>query len=110
VGRKKTVCVYVDSELVEEMTKTAEAQGVSLSWLIEDAVRLYVTYLLRRPEPQARRARRATSRQKPHTESTYKEPTPVAKPSEPPPYQSASAPLPPHLLNNVWISILRSRS
>lgn len=114
MGRRKTICVYVDAELVEEAVKAAEAQGASLSGLVEEALRLYVLYVLRRPEPQAR-ARRAG--RKPPAGSPRREATPADSPRESSPQGGASAALqdvpqaqlPPHLRNNAWIAMLRSR-
>ena len=113
--RRKTLCIYVDAGLADEAAKAAEERGVSLSWLVEDALRLYVLYVLRRPEPQARRARRA-GRRPPSSRGE----APADSPCGPQGCASAAAPqsgsdpqaspqLPPHLQNNAWIAVLRSR-
>ena len=86
---KKTVCLYLDPELVEEAAKLAEERNMSLSDLAEEVLRLYVAFSRpwpgRRPPPPQGRA-------------------PPAPPPPPPPQQ-----LPPHLQNNPWVSVLRSR-
>jgi len=114
VGRRRTVCIYVDSELVEEAAKAAEAQGVSLSGLVEEALRLYVAYVLRRPEPRRGRAKKA-DREAP-TGNAHREAFPAGSslqgassppPSPPPPPSTPQ--LPPHLQNNAWVAVLRSR-
>lgn len=110
MGRRRTVCIYVDSELVEEVAKAAEAQGVSLSGLVEDALRLYVVYVLRRPEPQAR-SRKKAGREKPAGNARREEfpaNNSLQSASSPPPPPPAPQ-LPPHLQNNAWIAVLRSR-
>jgi hypothetical protein len=117
VGRRKTVCIYIDAELVEEAAKAAEERGASLSCIVEDALRLYVLYVLRRPEPQARRTKKA-GREKPPAEApsregasadSLRESSLQSRAADTP--QGASAPhqLPPHLQNNAWIAVLRSR-
>ena len=114
--RRKTLCIYVDAGLAGEAAKAAEERGVSLSWLVEDALRLYVLFL-RRPEPQARRAKRAG--RKPPS-GRREEAAPADSPCGPQGCASAAAPqsgsdpqaspqLPPHLQNNNWIAVLRSR-
>jgi hypothetical protein len=118
VGRRKTVCIYIDAELVEEAAKAAEERGTSLSWIVEDALRLYVAYVLRRPEPQARRTKR-TGRRKPPAETTSRrevlsagslhESSLQSYTSAAPQSTSALHQLPPHLQNNAWIAVLRSR-
>ena len=125
--KRKTVCVYIDAELVEEAAKAAEEQELPLSGLVEEALRLYVLYVLRRPEPRRRggrkKADRGTSTGKPHQGSPHREDFPVspslqgyasaaaqgapAPPPQEPPQDAAQ--LPPHLKNNVWIAVLRSR-
>jgi hypothetical protein len=117
VGRRKTVCIYIDAELVEEAAKVAEERGVSLSWIVEDALRLYVAYVLRRPEPQARRTKKVgrkkppaeTSRREVFSADSLRESSLQSCATDVP--QGASAPhqLPPHLQNNAWIAVLRSR-
>jgi len=122
--KRRTVCVYVDAELVEEAAKAAEAQGLSLSGLAEEALRLYVLYVLRRPEPRRRRGGKKASREKPAGKpqqgSTHREDFPVGNSLQgyasaaaqgaapaPPPQDAAQLPL--HLQNNAWIAVLRSR-
>jgi hypothetical protein len=82
VGRKKTVCLYLDAELLAEAAELAKARGQSLSGLVEDVLRLYVA--LGRPKE-------------------------VAPPPPPPQPQPQEPPQPPHLLNNAWVSVLRSK-
>jgi hypothetical protein len=86
VGRKKTACLYLDAELVAEAVELAKARDTSLSGLVEEALRLYVAYArLSRPKKEAA------------------PPTPQPQPSSQPPAQ------PSHLLNNVWVLMLRAR-
>jgi hypothetical protein len=84
VGRKKTVCLYLDAELLAEAAEQAKARGTSLSGLVEEALRLYVAYT-RLVQPKKEAA------------------PPPPQPSSPPPAQ------PPHLVNNAWVSVLRAR-
>jgi len=108
--KRKTVCIYVDAELVEELTKAAKEQEVSLSALVEDALRLYVLYVLRRPEPRRGRAKKAN--REPPTGKPHREVIPAGNPCEPSLQscpQQAPPQLPPHLQNNAWIAVLRSR-
>jgi hypothetical protein len=42
VGRKKTICLYLDAELLAEAAELAKARNMSLSGLVEDVLRLYV--------------------------------------------------------------------
>jgi len=93
VGRKKTVCLYLEVELVKEVAQLAEEQNVSLSGLAEEALRLYVAFLKSRPQSKRQ------PRPPPPQEHTPPPPLPA-----PPPHQ-----LPPHLQNNPWISVLRSK-
>ncbi len=86
MGRKKTVCLYINAELLAEAAELAKARNTSLSGLVEDALRLYVAY--------ARLGR-------PRKEATP--PTLPPQPSNQPPAQ------PPHLLNNAWVLMLRAR-
>jgi len=83
VGKRKTVCLYVDAELLAEAAELAKAREVSLSRFVEDALRLYVAYTrLSQPKKEA----------------------------APPPPQTPGPPAqPPHLLNNAWVSVLRAR-
>jgi hypothetical protein len=81
VGRKKTVCLYLDVELLSKAAELAKARNTSLSRLVEDALRLYVTLF-----------------------SQLKK---EATPPTPPPQPSSQ---PPHLLNNMWVSMLRAKS
>jgi hypothetical protein len=46
---KKTVCLYLDPELVEEAAKLAEERNMSLSGLAEEVLRLYVAFSRPRP-------------------------------------------------------------
>jgi hypothetical protein len=86
VGRKKTVCLYLDVELLAEAEELAKARNTSPSGLAEEALRLYVVYArLSQPKKEAA------------------PPTPPPQPSSQPPAQ------PPHLLNNAWVSVLRAR-
>jgi hypothetical protein len=87
VGRKKTVCLYFDAELLVEAAELAKARNTSLSRLVEDALRLYVVYM---------RLGQLKKEAAPPT-------PPQLQPSSQPPAQ------PPHLLNNVWVSVLRAR-
>jgi hypothetical protein len=84
VGRKKTVCLYLDAELLAEAAELAKVRNTSLSGFAEEALRLYVAYArLSQPKKEA---------------------------APPPPQQSDQPPAqPPHLLNNAWISVLRAR-
>ncbi|NAZ33394.1 MAG: ribbon-helix-helix protein, CopG family [Pyrobaculum sp.] len=83
VGRKKTVCLYLDAELLAEAAELAKARGTSLSGFVEEALRLYVIYA-RLVQPKREAA----------------PPTPQT-PSQPPAH--------PPLQNNVWVSVLRAR-
>ncbi len=84
MGRKKTMCLYLDAELLAEAAELAKARNTSLSGLVEDALRLYIAYArLSQPKKDAA-------------------PAPL-QPSSQPPAQ------PPHLLNNAWVSVLRAR-
>jgi hypothetical protein len=86
VGRKKTVCLYLDAELLAEAAELAKARNTPLSRLAEEALRLYVVYArLLQPKKEAA------------------PPTPPPRPSSQPPAQ------PPHLQNNAWVSMLRAR-
>jgi hypothetical protein len=86
VGRKKTICLNLDVELLAKAAELAKARNTSLSGLVEEALRLYVAYArLDRPKKEAA------------------PPTPPPQPSSQPPAQ------PPHLLNNAWVSMLRAR-
>jgi hypothetical protein len=114
--KRKTVCIYVDAELVEEAAKAAEERGTSLSSLVEEALRLYVAYVLRRPpEPRARRAKRVN--RKPQAEGAPREAASAGgsslhtyDASQSSPHAPAASPqLPPHLQNNAWVAVLRSR-
>jgi hypothetical protein len=87
---KKTVCLYLDPELVEEAAKLAEERNMSLSGLAEEVLRLYVAFSQLRP-----------GRRPPPPQGNV----PLAPPPPPPPPQQ----LPPHLQNNPWVSVLRSR-
>jgi len=112
VGRKRTVCIYIDAKLVEEAAKAAEERGASLSGLVEDALRLYAAYVLRRPEPQARKGRARSAGRETPTGNARREDFPVNTslqdaPAPPPP--SPAPQLPPHLQNNAWVAVLRSR-
>jgi len=84
---KKTVCLYLDPELVEEAAKLAEERNMSLSGLAEEVLRLYVAFS--RPGPKRR-------------------PPPPQTPPAPPPPPPTPQP-PPELQNNSWVSFLRSR-
>jgi hypothetical protein len=116
--KRRTVCVYIDAELVEEAAKAAEAQGLPLSGLVEEALRLYVLYVLRRPEPRrTKKAGREKPAGKTQQGSPHRDDFPVsislqgsaaAQGAPAPPPQDA-AQLPPHLQNNAWIAVLRSR-
>jgi hypothetical protein len=86
VGRKKTVCLYLDVELLAEAAELAKARNTSLSRLAEDALRLYVVYT-RLVQPKKEAA----------------QPPPPPQPSSRPPAQ------PPHLVDNAWVSFLRAR-
>jgi hypothetical protein len=84
VGRKKTVCLYLDAELLAEAAELAKVRSASLSGFVEEALRLYVVYMrLIQPKKEA----------------------------APPPFQTPGQPpaQPPHLLNNAWVSVLRAK-
>jgi hypothetical protein len=84
VGRKKTMCLYLDAELLAEAAELAKARDTSLSGLVEEALRLYVAYArLGRPKKEA------------------------APPTPPPPQPSSQPPA--QLLNNAWVSMLRAK-
>jgi hypothetical protein len=86
VGRKKTVCLYLDVELLAEAAELAKARNTTLSRFVEEALRLYAVYArLIQPKKEAA------------------PPTPPPQPSSQPSAQ------PPHLLNNAWVSVLRAR-
>jgi IS605 OrfB family transposase len=93
VGRKKTVCLYLEAELVKEVAQFAEEQNVSLSGLAEEALRLYVAFLKSRPRPKLQ----------------PRPPPPQGHTPPPPPPTPPSHHLPSHLQNNPWISVLRSK-
>jgi hypothetical protein len=84
VGKKKTMCLYLDVELLAEAAELAKARNTSLSGFVEDALRLYVVYT-RLVQPKKEAA-----------------PPPPQTPGQPPAQ-------PPHLLNNAWVSVLRAR-
>jgi hypothetical protein len=86
VGRKKTVCLYLDAELLAEAAELAKARNTSLSGFVEEALRLYIVYA-RLVQPK-------------------KEAAPLAAPPQTPGQPPAQ---PPHLLNNAWVSVLRAR-
>jgi len=84
VGRKKTVCLYLDVELLAEAAELAKARNTTLSRFVEEALRLYAVYArLIQPKKEAA--------------------PPPPQPSSQPPAQ------PPHLQNNAWVSVLRAR-
>jgi len=84
VGRKKTVCLYLDVELLAEAAELAKARNTTLSRFVEEALRLYAVYArLSQPKKEAA--------------------PPPPQPSSQPPAQ------PPHLQNNAWVSVLRAR-
>jgi len=86
VGRKKTVCLYLEAELLAEAAELAKARNTSLSGLAEEALRLYVVYArLVQPKKEA------------------------APPAAPPQPSSQPPAQPPHLVNNAWVSFLRAR-
>jgi hypothetical protein len=85
VGRKKTTCLYLDVKLLAEAAELAKARNTSLSGFVEEALRLYVAYARLQPKKEV------------------VQPTLPPQPSSQPPAQ------PPHLLNNVWVSVLRAR-
>lgn len=86
MGRKKTVCLYVDAELLAEAAELAKVRNTSLSGFVEEVLRLYVAYT-RLSQPK-------------------KEAAPPEAPPQPPSQPPAQSP---HLLNNVWVSVLRAR-
>lgn len=88
MGRKKTICLYLDVGLLTEAAELAKARDTSLSGLVEEALRLYVAYArLSQPKKEA------------------------APPTPPPPQSSSQSPAhPPHLLNNDWVLALRAKS
>lgn len=109
--RRRTVCLYLDSGLLEEARKTAEAQGASLSELAEEAISLYLQLLgrLGRAPPRSARGR-------PAAEAPTARPPQPSAPSPPPTTPPAAPPAPqlppsapPHLQNNAWVAVLRSR-
>ena len=86
VGRKKTVCLYLDAELLAEAAELAKVRNASLSGFVEEALRLYVVY------------------------ARLVQPKKEAVPPTPPPQTPSQPPAqPPHLLNNAWVSVLRAR-
>jgi hypothetical protein len=86
VGRKKTMCLYLDAELLAEAAELAKARNTSLSGLVEEALRLYVAYThLVQPKKEA------------------------ASPTAPPQTPGQPPAQPPHLLNNAWVLMLRAR-
>jgi hypothetical protein len=86
VGRKKTVCLYLDAELLAEAAELAKARNTSLSGFVEEALRLYVVYTrFSRPKKEA------------------------APPTPPPQLSNQSLIQSQHLLNNTWVSILRAK-
>jgi hypothetical protein len=84
VGRKKTVCLYLDVELLAAAAELAKARDTSLSGLVEEALKLYVVY------------------------TRFSQPKKEAAPPTPPPPQPSSQP-PAQLLNNAWVSMLRAK-
>jgi len=100
---KRTLCIYVDVEVVAEAKKLAEELGISLSQLAEEALAVYTAALTRRTKkalPQ--------QRQRP---SPQQQPTSQPPPHPPPPATAAQLPpnAPAFLQNNVWVAALRSR-
>ncbi len=85
VGRKKTICLYLDVELLAEAAELAKARNTSLSGLVEEVLRLYVAYARLQPKKDA------------------------ASPTPPPQTPGQPPAQPPHLLNNAWVSMLRAR-
>lgn len=115
--KRRTVCLYLDSSLVDEARKAAEARGASLSELAEEAISLYLQLLDQLRFDQLRTPRRA-ARGRPAAEAPTARPPQPSAPSPPPPTTPPSptppAPqlppsAPPHLQNNAWVAVLRSR-
>ena len=116
---RRTVCLYLDSGLLEEARKAAEARGASLSELAEEAISLYLQLLGRnfgRAPPRSARGRPAAEAPtaRPPQPSAPSPPPPTTPPAAPPPPPTPPAPqlppsAPPHLQNNAWVAVLRSR-
>ncbi len=70
VGREKTICLYLDAELLAEAAELAKARNTSLSGFVEEALRLYVAYARLQPKKEVA------------------PPTPPPQPSSRPPAQS----------------------
>lgn len=115
--KRRTVCLYLDSSLVEEARKAAEARGASLSELAEEAISLYLQLFdqLRTPRRAAKgRPAAEAPTARPPQPSAPSPSLPATPPPAAPPTQTAPAPqlppsAPPHLQNNAWIAVLRSR-
>ena len=111
--RRRTVCLYLDSSLLEEARKAAEVRGASLSELAEEAISLYLQLF-----DQLRTPHRAAGGRPAAEAPTARPPQPSAPspslPTTPPPPPTPPAPqlppsAPPHLQNNAWVAVLRSR-
>jgi len=86
---KRTLCLYIDTEVAAEAKKLAEELGISLSQLAEEALAVYTSALTRRTKkPQQ---------------------PPAPPPPPPPPVAAPPSNVPAFLQNNAWIAALRSK-
>ncbi len=97
---KKTKCVSIDASLVVEAEEAAAGLGVTLSALVEEALRMY----LRTQEGLKAVAERLAAVENMLRLCLQKETR-----REPPEVQSGRQAPPPQLGDNLWVSILRRR-
>ena len=115
--KRRTVCLYLNSSLVDEARKAAEARGASLSELAEEAISLYLQLFDQLRTPRAAKGRpaaEAPTARPPQPSAPSPSLSTTPPPAAPPPSPTPPAPqLPPsapqHLQNNAWIAVLRSR-
>ena len=100
---KRTLCIYIDAEVVAEAKKLAEELGISLSQLAEEALAVYTAALTRRTKKTLPQQRQHPSPQQQPTSQPPPPPPPPATATQPPPNA------PTFLQNNAWVAALRSR-
>jgi len=91
---KRTLCLYIDAEVVAEAKKLAEELGISLSQL--------AAALIRRTKKTLPQQRQHSPQQQPTSQPPLP-PPPPATATQPPPNAPA------FLQNNVWVAALRSK-
>jgi hypothetical protein len=99
---KRTLCLYIDAEVVAEAKKLAEELGISLSQLAEEALAVYTAALIRRTKKTLPQQRQHSPQQQPTSQPPLP-PPPPATATQPPPNAPA------FLQNNVWVAALRSK-